>query len=118
MYKHIVTNLRIWIAKPTQLLLHDKALPSSEETLHRTRLQSRGCARDDPTPFVHRQPGGFGGASPVAGLFGIPKELKRKKKISYFDSRSSIKGTKITRYFCNLQAEPSNMEPGVYSCLG
>lgn len=65
MYKHIVTNLSIWIAKPMQLLLQDKTLTSSEETLHQARLQLQGCARDDLTPFVHGQLGRFGSASPI-----------------------------------------------------
>lgn len=65
MYKHIVTNLSIWIAKPTELLLQDKPLMFSEETLHQARLQLQGCAKDDPTPFVHGQLEGFGSTSPI-----------------------------------------------------
>lgn len=52
MYKHIVTNLSICIAKPVQLLLQDQTLTSSAETLCPALLQLWGAA---PNPFVHGQ---------------------------------------------------------------
>lgn len=42
MYKHIVTNLSICIAKPMQLLLQDQTLTSSAEILCQALLQLWG----------------------------------------------------------------------------
>lgn len=55
MYKHIVTNLSIWIAKPMQFLLQVQTLTPSEEGLHQARPQLQGCARNYLTSYVHGQ---------------------------------------------------------------
>lgn len=59
MYKHIVTNLSICIAKPTQLLLQDQTLTSAAETLCQALLQLGGCTGDDPTPLGMDGSGGL-----------------------------------------------------------
>lgn len=55
MYKHIVTNLSICIAKPMQLLLQDQTLTSSVETLCQALLQLGELHKGWPNPFVHGQ---------------------------------------------------------------
>lgn len=58
MYKHIVTNLSICIAKPLQLLLQGQTLTSAAETLCPALLQLWGLHKavgGCPNPFVHGQ---------------------------------------------------------------
>lgn len=72
MYKHIVTNLSICIAKPVQLLLQDQTLTSSAETLCPALLQLWGLHKavgGCTQPLcAWTAPGGFGNASPIDAL--------------------------------------------------